>query len=416
MKSLIRLLFSKAEELLKTDLKYLTKSGAWLFLGRASFLLNGLILSVAFANLLPQSAYGTYQFLLTASSIIGAFTLSGMGIAVSRAAARGEDGMLRYGFRVKRLWSVSILIIASAVSIYYLVQGNLILSGSFLIIALTVPLIESFRLYQQYLLGKGFFKEATRLGIFCRSITPISLLLALFLTDSPLILVAIFFGTTLLGTAVSYHLTVKRYQLPIHSDENFVTYSKQLSVLTILKMLANHIDKIILFQSLGAVTLATYTIANLPTTHLLKVWGMIGQLAFPRFAKRKFSIVQNKMLRKLVIFTTLTIVAIILLILVLPFIYKILFPAYPESVFMAQVILINLLFKPLTLITQAFEAHKKISQQRFTVISSLLIKMLLIVALTYLYGVWGAIFATILANMCWSFIVVALFYQSKLKF
>ena len=406
-------LLNWAEKKLKTDIKYLFKGGFWLAVGRASFMINGFILSIAFANLLPKSAFGTYQFVLTAATIIGAFTLSGMGVAIRRASARGEDGMLRYGFRIKRRWNITIVLIAGSGALYYFLQDNLILAGAFLIIACTVPLTESFRLYQQYLLGKGFFRESTTLGVTVRTLTPVAMLVTLFLTDSALLLVLVYFTTTLAGCAFCYHLTVKRYQLPIIPDTESVRYSKQLSVIDILRMLASHADKIILFQTLGATTLAAYLLAQLPLSHMQKVWGMVGHLVFPKFASHQFEVIKKGMAKKLMVFLAVTIPTVILFIILAPYIYKTIFPKYPESILMAQMMMLALIFKPMTLITQAFEAHKMITAQRFAIISTLIMQIILQIVLIKLFGVWGAVWSTVLTSAYWGIITTVLFYFSK---
>src|SRR3989344_575296 len=126
---MLRLLAKKATPLLrwmekytKTDMLYLAKGGFWLMLGQGILMVSGLILSVAFANLLPKDVYGTYQFIMSMASVISAFTLSGLNTSIMRAVAGGSEGALRTGVRTQLLWSTGMVVAGAALAAYYYVN------------------------------------------------------------------------------------------------------------------------------------------------------------------------------------------------------------------------------------------------------------------------------------------------------
>ena len=74
-----------SEKYTKTDMLYLAKSGSWLSFGHGFAMLSGFFMSLAFANLFPRESFGTYKFVLSMAGILGAFSLTGMGTAVTQA-------------------------------------------------------------------------------------------------------------------------------------------------------------------------------------------------------------------------------------------------------------------------------------------------------------------------------------------
>src|SRR3990172_6841992 len=91
-------LLRQSEDFLKTDMVYLTKGGFWLSLGHGVAMLAGFFISIAFANLFPKESFGTYKFILSMVAMLGAFSLTGIGVAITQAVARGNGGSLRRGF------------------------------------------------------------------------------------------------------------------------------------------------------------------------------------------------------------------------------------------------------------------------------------------------------------------------------
>jgi O-antigen/teichoic acid export membrane protein len=148
-----------SEQYTKTDMVYLAKGGGWLTGSKVFSILGGLALATAFANLIPQDTYGTYKFLVSAASIIGAFTLSGMGTAVAQAAARGFNSALRQGTLTKLKWSIGIFVVGLGVAGYYYLQGNLQLTYGMLMIAALYPFRSSSSVYEAFLKGKKDFQR-----------------------------------------------------------------------------------------------------------------------------------------------------------------------------------------------------------------------------------------------------------------
>jgi O-antigen/teichoic acid export membrane protein len=85
-----------------------------------------------------------------------------------------------------------------------------------------------------------------------------------------------------------------------------------------------------------------------------------------------------------------------LLILALPTIFQLLFPTYLDSVIYAQWLAISLIFIPELLFGQALVAHLQKRSLYIINISSNLLKIILLLILLPVYGIWGAVYTLLL--------------------
>ena len=171
----------------------------------------GFILSLCFANLLPKEVYGSYKFVLSMAALIGAFSLTGLGDAVTRASARGHEGVLKKGFETGLKWSIPMIIVGLGVSIYYLAQGDSELSISIFIAVLFSSLLACSNLYGPYLKGRKLFKTEAVYGFAISIIPPLVLLATIFLTHRVLYIILIYFFTITSTSLFFYLKTLRRF-------------------------------------------------------------------------------------------------------------------------------------------------------------------------------------------------------------
>jgi len=118
-----------------------------------------LLLSIAYANLLPKDVYGTYQYLIALSGLVSAFMLTGMGNAVVQAVARGYEGTLKAGFRAQLKWALVPALVSVGIAVYYFIHGNIEIGLGLLIIAACAPLAQAYGTYGSLLEGKRDFRR-----------------------------------------------------------------------------------------------------------------------------------------------------------------------------------------------------------------------------------------------------------------
>jgi|SRR3989344_667149 len=394
---MIEYLKQKVKELLvwsqkytKTDMLYLAKGGFWLGLGQAIGTIASLATSIAFANLLPVEAYGQYRYVLSMMAFFAIPTLSGINTALIRAAAQGMDSSLYVAFKTRLSWGVLAAVAGLGTSIYYLVQVNIHIATSFLVVSIFMPLFYSFETYGYFLKGKKMFNRSALFSSSTITVSTISLVISLFLTDNVAILLISYFLPYTLLRGLFLYITTKKYILERKTDPTMVPYGKHLSLMSILDTIASEIDKFLLWHFLGPVQVAVYSFALSPVSSIATLKTHLNTIAFPKIAEHDIpyikKIIYGKTFR---LFLVLVLIA-ILYVLIAPALYKFMFPKYTESVIYSQVLAISLIF-PAIFFSTAFVAHAKIKEQYILNSSYSLSKIVLSAILIPLMGIWGAV-------------------------
>lgn len=387
-----------SEKYVKTDMIYFTKGSFWLTIETVSASILGLILTIGFANLLPKESFGTYKYLISIADIVAILSLSGMATAVTQSVARGFDGILKKGFLVSLKWGTLMFFVSLVGAIYYFINNNNVLAIGFLFIGTLTPLQKSAGLYDAFLKGKKDFKTKTIYGVI-RSFLSISLLIITILaTDNPLIILFIYLALQTTLALFFDFLTIKKYKIKKDSDPLSINFGKHLSLVNIAGKISSQLDNILVFHYLGAIQLAVYNFALAPLRHLGKTNMIIQQLAFPKISAKNIREIKKAILHKTFILFGAMSVIVILYIIAAPYIFKFLFPQYTESIFFSQIIILSLLV-PSTLISQTFDAHMR--KREIYIIRTIvpLFKIIMFFILLPLYGIWGAIAATLTGNI-----------------
>lgn len=400
-----------SERYTKTDMVYLAKGGFWVGVGYFIQIVSGLIVMVAFANLLPKEAFGTYQFILAIAGILSAFTLSGMGVAITRAVAQGSESMLRTGFHTKMQWNIGIALASGVVATYYFINGDNGLALGFLVVGAFAPFLEGFRLYESFLTGKEHFKQSVLLGAWRKPLPVIALITTAFFSQDPVLLILVYFLSHTLSAGAIFLLVMRRYHIPTTTDKDAssVTYSKHLSVMRLLSVAAQHADKILLFHFLGATAVASFIIAQLPVRYTRSALNQLQFLVLPKLAKRDYQTLQETLPRKTFFFFLAALCATIAYVLISPLVFPLLFPDYSESILITQVFALTLLFIPNSMYMHTFTAHSKVKKLYIINTTIPILRILLLIILIPLYGIWGAVYAAIIPNFLTSVMGYILF-------
>jgi len=237
-----------SEKYTKTDMVYLFSGGSWLLLGQGLTFLASLLLVWMFANLLPKEVYGEYRFVLSVVAILSLAALPGMSIALARSVSSGKTGTVFSMIRKKLQWGSLGILSALAVAGYYFVNDNTELVLLFLIVALFVPLYETFADYQYYLQGKRDFKRQSLYRALQRVMIVVVVGGTMLLTDNIFILVFAFFATSTLSNGALFKTVLNIYPPNKEISPEDVEYGKHLSLLNALRMGVQYLDKILLFH------------------------------------------------------------------------------------------------------------------------------------------------------------------------
>jgi len=380
---------------------YLASGNFWLFLGRGIAVVSGMLLTVAFANLLSPTSFGTYKYVLAIAGFVGAFSLGGLSGALGRAVARGHQNVVRGVSRVNILWSLPASFLALIGAVYYFWNGNIILGGGILAIALTTPLSNSFGFSKTILAGKKDFKGLTLYGV-PRSLAPIvAIVIALFLTENVLIILLTYFVSNFLASWVLYEFVIRKYSIKDeqkHVDET-VRYGKHLSVMGVFSQMVGNLDQLLLWHFAGPVQLAIYTFALAPVREIRNFSENIYPLIFPKFVTKTVSEMKQTVPLRVMQLLLVSVVIAIAYIFLAPLLYKFIFPQYVSAIFASQLLAAALIFQPKNIVETMLYAQGNVRLRYVTLFATQGVKGILWIILIPMYGIMGAVIGTIVTDI-----------------
>lgn len=399
IKNLIYRLLRRSEKYAETDMIYLAKGSFWLSLGQVVCSASAFLLAIAFANLLPKETYGLYRYILSIFGTLAITTLAGMGTAINQAVARGHEGSVIPGLKTKIRWSLLGSLISLGMAGYYYYHQNLTLTIALLIVALFLPLTDSFGIYDFLLQGKKLFKLSARYLIITQVIATSSLIITLFLTKNLyLILIAYFFPLFLMHL-VFYKITLKKFPPNDKIDPQTISYGKHLTVIGFIGTIANYLDRLLVFHFLGPVELAIYSLAISPPEQVKGLFKNIPALILPKLSNRSFKEINSILLKRLWQLFLIGLVIFLAYIIFAPIVYKIFFPKYLDSIFYSQIFAITILLTaPNSFFGAARLTHLTITPKKTLYLWNIpsLILILTLIIFVRQWGIMGVIISKII--------------------
>ncbi len=392
-------LLRKSEKYTKTDMVYLAKGGFWLSLGQFVSTAAAFLLAVAFANLLPKETYGTYKYILSLMGILSIFSLPGVNTAITQAIARGYEGSFYQAFKVKLKWGALGSAAALIMAIYYWLRANSDLSIPLFLTAIFMPLMQASQIYPSLLIGRKLFNWQTKFSIIARLSSLGIMILALFLTDNLIwVIAAYLLSNTLINTGL-YILTKIKFKPNKNVDPQIISYGKHLSVINIIGVVASYLDKLLVFHYLGPVELAIYSFAASPINQIKSAFKNIPTLVMPKLAQRSFKEIDAVLFRRLLKLFLLGGFITLFYILIAPYFYKIFFPKYLDSVLFSQLLAITIALRlPISFLGAAGQSKLNLVPKSWLYWSAVP-QIILIVSLLLLvqtYGIIGVIISKII--------------------
>lgn len=385
----------------KTDMVYLAKGGFWLSIGQGVTTASAILLSIAFANLLPIEKYGEYKFILSITPLLVIPTLGGMKIAISRAAAKNFDGVLTSGIKTSMKWGLGGSLLSLGVAIFYYITHNTNLAITFLIISFFIPLTDPLDSFSSFLQGKRNFQLSVKLNIirevFIASIT----LASLWLTNNVLILILVYFSSRTIINFFLLQITINQTKKNNENDPESISIGKHYSMMNIISVIGEQADKILVWHYLGATQLAIYSFAMLPGNQLNGLFFKnLSTLAFPKLSEMTAEQVKKTLPPKIHKYMIITIIVSVFYVVLAPIFFKLLFPQYTSAVIYSQFYILSFTLVPFSLYSSALMAQGEIKNQYSMTLVINILKILLFMVLLPLYGVGGGIATYIIIQIC----------------
>lgn len=403
----------------KTDMVYLVSGGFWLTVGQIFVSVSAFFIAVTYANLLSVEVYGTYKFVIAIAAVMSVFTLPGLSSAVVRSVARGK-----YGSIIPATWlriygglfgALCTLIIAG----YYYFQGNTLLALSCVIIAIFLPIFDTFNSVTPYLHARGEFKRDAIYSTIIRALTSILLIIAAFLTRDLLLLLVLYFASHSILRLFLYWWVLLREPPHGEKDPGIMRYGIHLSAMNAFSVIATQLDKILLFHYLGAVEVAIYSIATALPENLKGFVRNSAALVAPKYS-RILPVDVPRLLpglwQKLTLFTLAILAFTVCYIFAAPIFFSLLFPEYLESVAFSQVYALVLVTSAVVLPASLLQYQVRTKEMYLLNVVNYTSQIALLFILVPWYGIWGALWARVASAALYEVFTIGLvmyIYRTK---
>jgi len=385
------------ERFTETDMLYAVKGTFWIIFGKAILALISFAKMMAFGRWAGQEVYGTYSFIISMLAILSIFSLPGMETSLVKAFAKKRDGTLKLATKERLKFSLIGSLASLCIFFWYFSKGNSELSLAFLIISLLLPFKESLDLFSPFWTGKKDFKKRSIYTIVPTLVSTLAVAVTIYLGQSPALIVLSFMLSLSLVNLLFLALTLNQKEND-ETDPESIRFGKDLTVVSAISMLANNVDKIILWKFFGPIQLAIYSFAQTP---IQQIQGAIPikDLALPKVGSQDVSQIKDGLIKKFKKLFFVSVPAGIGAIALAPLFYKILLPQYVDSIAYFQVFSIVIILSPFILLESALLAEMKKREIYIMQISVPLIRILLFLLLIPFLAIWGVVLAIIISQI-----------------
>ena len=317
---------------------------------------------------------------------------------ISQAAARNITGFFLFMRKKSLYYGLPIFTLSIVGALYYHVHGNNSLALGLLIIATLQPFFNNSSLIFSYLLGNQRFKINTIVQILSTTFITFVTVLSVLLTENvAVLLISYFLANIFSGYLVEYFYTPRREEVTDKEAAGaLLRYTEHSSLQNIISIISNQLDKVLIFQNLGATELAIYTFATALPDQYKGVTKNIEVMLLPRFSQQTDKSLRAGLVYKSVIYFFFLLLCLAVYAFLSPYIFKILYPQYEASVFLSQIYAVGIIFGiggiPLTALKTQMSNRKL---YRFNILTSA-VQIISLIALLPLYGLIGAAIARII--------------------
>lgn len=391
-----------SEQYTKADMVYLAHGNFWLLSGRFISVGSGVLLTIAFANLLAPETFGAYKYILAIAGFVGAFSLGGLGGALARAIVQGKRHVVAGVYRASLLWSLPASFLAALGSAYYFYNGNVPLGMGLLLIAAASPFLNSFGLYKSILLGEKDFRALSLTNI-PRSVVPVgALIVALVVSQDLLVVLVTYFVSNLVMGWLVYRWTLRKYKIARarHAEtKEVVTYGKHLSVMGTVSQMTDNLDQLLLWHFAGPVQVAMYAFALAPIREIRNFSENIYPLIFPKFATKTVEEMKTTAPLRILQLGAVLGVAGIGYVFLAPWLYSLVFPQYTGAVFASQILAMGLILQSKGIVETMLYVQGNTRLRYVTVFATQGVKVVLWFILIPMYGFMGAVAGIVAADI-----------------
>jgi O-antigen/teichoic acid export membrane protein len=397
----------------RIDLRYILKGGSFLGTTQVTSAIISFLLTLAFANFLPQDVFGTYKYVLATYALLAIFSLPGLDTSIVETVSKGHHGAFLHSVKTKFKWGFIGTLASFLYAGYHFYSGAAELGWVFILVGCFMPFMEALSTYGGFLNGDKKYAFWSLTDFLNQVISASALFVAMYFSDSIFVLLTAYFVSYIFIKSIFVLYINKKYVLNTSFDPTYLNYGKQMTWFQIVTRGVASIDSLVLFHFLGPVQVAIFSIANAIPQRVQSVFKLTGTLSFPKYANVDEKTLSRTLPKKMILFGLIIFFVCLVYIALVPYFFKFFFPKYLASTPYTQL----LIFYNLSAITYPFSsylnAHRKVKENYTIAIVSFVVKALTLIILVPIYGVWGAVWSILLSS--WSSIAFAYYYLYKVK-
>ena len=304
-------------------------------------------------------------------------------------------------------------------SAYYLFKGNTTLFVIYLLVGICIPLIEPLYLYQSKLNGEKKFDKIMQYITLSRLLQSI-VIIGVVLITKDILLIIVTYLATMVGTRLYFFL--KTRHIPTQADENDTTrtkktlhYGKHLSFIQAISLLSVYIDKVLIYFLISPAALAGYFLALVPYKQTRNLLSTVNSIAFPKFSNQTDENIRKTLFPKVMKMFLISIPITCVYIVLAPPFFQFFYPDYTNAVLISQVIFLQILLYPFTVLSTLFQAKAHKKNLYILTLSYAIIRIILLVVLIPIYNVWGAVLTILISRIFESIVSTILFFYTYKK-
>ncbi|RJQ17650.1 hypothetical protein C4573_01585 [Candidatus Woesearchaeota archaeon] len=385
----------KSQSLTGIDTGYFLKGGSWLLFSNAIGSMLGIGVLIAFSRLMNPEILGEWKFFLSVIGFFSILSIPGTCVALQQSVARGFDRSILDGIRMRLTWSLLSALGILGVSAYFFITAPGTSWLYYLIAALLIPLFYATTNIMFYFAGKKRFDLLAKYKIYTNVILNLGTVLTLLFTKNLFSTIIAYVVLTILPHLYYYAQIRKELKnaKSLKKDPELKKYAFNLTVMDAIQIISTTIDKFILAQYLGFVSLGIYTIVTSVSDTIYTQSKILGILALPKFTqahpKKAYAIIRKKISFLIAGGAGLAVIGYFLMPLAIPLLFS---AKYSAAIPYAQITLLCIITTPLIVIfTTLLESWKAVKSLYYYRLGSGILQTAVFLIFIPLFGIWGAV-------------------------
>jgi O-antigen/teichoic acid export membrane protein len=390
----------KLQDILGIDLSYLLKNGSIVMFSHTIGTLCGFGITLLLANFVDGTTYGQYKYVVAVAGILGAFSLTGAPSAILQSVAKGFEGAYAREKQLTIRYGIIPLLFAAIGGIYYLLKDQLILGIGLILVSVMSYLQSIVSLHVAFLNGKRDFKLLAQNQMIAGVVNFLGILIAIVLHfTSVLWIILAYNGSQLLFQMYAHRKTHALYLMNTELDQKESNLSRHLSLSNITTVVAEYIDKILIFQFLGPYQLALYAFSVGIPDQIRSLNKLVNTIVVPKLSVKNESDLKESVTKHTKTYFFITCIITFVFWFAATPLYHFLFPQYVEAAKYASLYMCILpIVASGMLYGHALQIENRIGSLYSTKLIDAVLKIALFIILIPHLGVLGAILGILVAK------------------